>query len=83
MIITSQLFKLPGFSKLVYYFEILKSFWWKIELNLMKFIDSQYETLHLLKIKVLNTVEDLYNANLETWSFALHRILHYIEYFMH
>ena len=29
------------------------------------------------------TVEDLYNANLETWSFALYRILRYIEYFMH
>ena len=29
------------------------------------------------------TVEDLYNANLETWSFALYRILHYIEHFMH
>ena len=30
-----------------------------------------------------NTVEDLYNANLETWSFALYRILRFIEYFMH
>ena len=30
-----------------------------------------------------NTVEDLYNANLETWSFALYRILHYMVHFMH
>ena len=31
---------------------------------------------------VSNTVEDLYSANLETRSFALYRILHYIEHFL-
>ena len=30
-----------------------------------------------------DTVGGLYNTNLEMCSFALYRILHYIEYFMH